>query len=738
MIDYPSTPTVDQVDDYHGHRVADPYRWLEDDHAPETAAWVAAQNALTRSWIDAVPQRDDLRAAVRDRWDIPRRGAPWRRGGWWFQLRNTGLQNQDVLWTAPRRRGGAAATDAGDGPNTGTAADVPPGDPAWRVLIDPNTMSEAGTVALSGLAASFDGGLVAYATSEAGSDWLTWHVRDVATGRDHPDELRWSKFSPAAWTADGAGFFYAAYDAPAVGETFTGTNRNQRLWYHRLGTVQDEDALVYARPDQPEWGFPPSTSADGRWLIVYVWQGTEPRNRVYVARLDDGVPTTLVPLLDDFDAAYDPIGVVGDRLLLRTDHGAPRGRVVSVPLPAGAGHDGNSPRLTEIVPEGSGTLETVVLAGGDRPSDALVGVVLEDASSRLRRWRLDSAGAPAGPAADLPLPDLGTVGAVTARHDSPVVHATVTTFTTPPQVHRFDVRTGARTSVFVPRSSGAGTGAGAPERGEPVTEQVWFCSADGTRVPMFIVHRGDVDPSGGPRPTILYGYGGFNIAITPAYRPAWAAWVERGGVLAVPNLRGGGEFGRDWHDAGRLARKQNVFDDAIAAAEHLIAAGWTTPAQLAITGGSNGGLLVGACMTQRPDLFGAAVPEVGVLDMLRFHRFTIGWGWQSDYGNPDDPDDFAVLHAYSPLHRLRSGMRYPATLVTTGDHDDRVVPGHSFKFAAALQAAQGGDAPVLIRIETDAGHGAGKPAAKAVDERADVLAFLVATVGDPAAVPRAG
>jgi prolyl oligopeptidase len=706
---YPAAPTADVVDDYHGTPVADPYRWLEDPDAPATRDWIGAQNRLTQGWLAEVEQRAGLRRQLRLRWDVPRRGAPWRRGSWWFQLRNTGLQDQDVLWVAADISG------------------PPEDDGAWQVLLDPNALSEEGTTSLSAFHVTRDGRLAAYATSDAGSDWMTWRVLEVPSGHVRDDVVTWSKFSTAAWTGDGGGFFYAAYDPPGQAEALRAANRDQKLWFHRLGTSQDADVLVYARPDEPEWGFLPWVSRDGRWLVVTVWRGTDPQNRIYVADLGEDasaeVPTDLTPVLDAGDASYDVVAVRDGQLVLRTDLDAPRGRIVRIPL-------GSGPvEITELVPETAATLEDVRLAGGESHSEPLlVGLCLEDAHHRLRRWRVDGS-----PLDDLDLPSLGSVGALATAPDDLLVHVTFATFTTPSAVLRFDGATGDRSVVFDPTAVATPAGSAGIDRPEAtaVTEQVWVTSADGTRVPMFLVHRAGVTPGTGPHPTLLWGYGGFNIPITPMYRTPWAVWVARGGVLAVPNLRGGGEFGRDWHDAGRLANKQHTFDDAIAAAEWLTAQGWTTPQQLAVSGGSNGGLLVGACITQRPELFGAAVAEVGVLDLLRFHRFTIGWGWRSDYGDPDDPAGFAVLRAYSPLHNLRPGTAYPATLLLTGDHDDRVVPAHSFKFAAALQAAQGADAPILIRVETDAGHGAGKPTTKIIDERTDVLAFLVRAIGDP-------
>jgi len=674
---YPHARRGDVVDTHHGTLVADPYRWLEDTDAPDTRAWIAAQNRLTRSWLDGVPARERIRERLTALWDHARAGVPWRRGDRWFQLRNTGLQNQSVLWTMD-------AADAGG-----------------RVLLDPNLLSPDGTVSLSAAAVSEDGALLAYATSDAGSDWMTWHVRDVETAADRPDVLEWSKFSGAAWTADGSGFFYSAYDPPERGAAYEARNLGQRLHHHRLGDRQEDDRLVYARPDEPEWGFDPDVTEDGRWLLVHVWQGTDRRNRIYLADLAAGGDVR--PLLDDFDAGYEVVGAVDRVLYVRTDLDAPRGRIVAIEI--------DRPQRDawrEVVPEAADTLERVALVG-----DRLVAVYLRDASSRIRLFALD--GAPAGA---VELPGLGTVDALAGRQADRALHFTFSSFTRSTSVHRHDLATGA-TSVV--RDAALAVDGYA-------TEQVFATSADGTPVPMFLVRRAEATP-GTPAPTLLYGYGGFNIPVTPSCKVWWLVWLELGGVLAVANLRGGGEYGEAWHDGGRLANKQNVFDDFAACARWLVDEGWTSPARLAINGGSNGGLLVGACMTQRPELYGACVPEVGVLDMLRFHTFTIGWGWASDYGTVDDPEQFSTLLAYSPVHNVRPGTAYPPTLITTGDHDDRVVPGHSFKFAAALQSAQTGEAPVLVRVETDAGHGVATPTGKLIDQRADVLAFLVRALG---------
>ncbi len=689
---YPLTRTVEQVDVYHGRTVPDPYRWLEDPDSPDSRAWIAAQNALTHEWLGGVAGRDELRARLTKLWDHPRAGAPWRRGEVWFQLRNTGLQNQDVLWTM-------ATADA-----------------EGQVLLDPNALSEDGTVALTGLSATNDGRLLAYATSASGSDWLTWRVRDVASGEDLGDIVSWSKFSGAAWTPDGAGFFYAAYDEPEEGSAYEATNRDQRLWYHRLGTSQSDDLLVYARPDQPEWGFWPEVSDDGRWLVLHVSHGTERRNRLYYVDLAgwtplDGPPADdqVVRLLDDFDAAYAFVGNDDTVFYLQTDLQAPRERIVAVDVTRPQRDD-----WRELVAEGDDTLENARVVG-----DRIFGVYLHHATHRVRRFRLNGSGD-----GEVALPGLGSVISLSGRRQDDALYGTFVSFTRPEEVFRHPIGGEETTRFWAPEVDF--------DADALRTDQVFVTSRDGTRLPMFVVHRADVSPPpdtaacqfGAEQPALLYGYGGFNIPVTPAFKPEWLVWVERGGILAVPNLRGGGEYGQRWHDSGRLANKQNVFDDAVAAAEWLIDHRWTRPERLAISGRSNGGLLAGACLTQRPDLFGAAVPEVGVLDMLRFHTFTIGWGWASDYGTSDDPEQFETLLAYSPLHNLRDGASYPATLVTTGDHDDRVVPGLSFKFAAALQHAQGGEAPILLRVETQGGHGAGKPTAMLIAERADVLAFL--------------
>ncbi len=684
---YPAAPTADQVDDFHGTRIADPYRPLEDTDAPATRAWIAAENALTEQVLAANPERPAIREQLARVWDHPRAGVPWRRGSRWFQLRNTGLQDQDVLWTAGR---------------PDTADDATADD---RILLDPNTLGRDGTTTLAEADVSDSGELVAIATGEAGSDWRTWTVLCTATREALPDRLTWSKFSCAAWTADDAGFFYGAYPAPAAGDSLEAPNRDMELRYHRLGTDQADDVLVFATPHEPEWGFQPEVADDGRLLVISVWRGTDPESRLYVADLGAGGGVEAIevrPLLDAADARYDHVATVDGIVYLSTDRDAPLGRVIAIPADA-APDDASAVR--EVIAETGDALEHVVLAG-----NRLACVYLHDAHHRLAIHELDGTFV-----ADVRLPGIGMVTGLAGRREDEDLYLALASFLAPATV--LAVRMADATVREVRRPSLAWDPA------DFETEQVFVASPDGTRIPLFLSRRRDVQPTGDVR-TLLYGYGGFHVPIGPSFKPEWLTWMARGGLLAVASLRGGAEYGKAWHDAGRLANKQNVFDDFAACARWLAASGWTTSDRIAISGRSNGGLLVGATLTQHPELIGAALAEVGVMDMLRFHRFTIGWGWTSDYGCAEDPEQFPWLMAYSPLHAIRRGTAYPPTLVTTGDHDDRVVPGHSFKFAAALQAAQAVDAPVLIRVDMDAGHGAGKPVGKQLDERSDVLAFL--------------
>jgi len=674
---YPDSPRVSQVDDYHGVKVTDPYRWLEDLDSSQTRAWVEAQNQVTSAFLAAIPEREPLRERLRELWDYRRYGVPVRHGGRYFFTRNDGLQDQDVLYRV----------------------DTPDGEP--RLLLDPNTLSPDGTVALTGWSVSEDGRLLAYGLSSGGSDWQEWRVREVETGRELPDHLKWVKFSAAAWTHDDLGFFYSRYDEPREGRPLEEANFYQKLYYHRLGAPQSADELIYQRPDSKKMGFIASVSEDGRYLLIHAWRGTETENAFFYQDLrQPGSP--VVELLGGFDAAYAFIANDGPRFWFHTDLGAPRGRVIEIDL-----RDPARERWRELVPQGEETLQ-----GATCLNETLVVHYLKDAHSQVRQYGMDG-----GFLREVELPGLGTVEGFTGRCKDRETFYGFNGYTTPDTIYRYDLETGEATVFRRPEIRGF-------DAGRYETRQVFFPSKDGTRIPMFITARKGLKLDGS-NPTYLYGYGGFNVSLTPTFSPAHVAWMERGGVYAVANLRGGGEYGEEWHLAGSKLKKQNVFDDFIAASEWLIANGYTSPRRLAIAGYSNGGLLTAACMVQRPDLYGAVLVGVGVLDMLRFHKFTIGWGWTSDYGSPDDPADFQAIYAYSPYHNLKPGTAYPPTLITTADHDDRVVPGHSFKFAAALQRDNAGPHPTLIRIETRAGHGGGKPVSKKIEETADEFAFLL-------------
>ncbi|RMG94012.1 MAG: S9 family peptidase [Deltaproteobacteria bacterium] len=680
--EYPETRRLDLVETLHGVDVADPYRWLEDLDSEETRAWIEAQNELTFGYLEKIPARNAIRARLTELWDYERYGLPTRRGGRYFYSKNDGLQNQSVLYVT---------------------SDL---DEEGRVLLDPNKLSEDGTVALSGIAISEDGRYLAYGVSKAGSDWQEWFVRDVETGKDLDDHLRWIKFSGASWTKDGKGFFYSRYDAPKEGENeYAGVNYYQKLYYHRVGTPQAEDELVYERKDHKEWGFDGEVTEDGKYVIIHVRVGTDPKNGIFYRRLRPSKSRLgggrVVELLRDFDAEYVFVGNDGPVFWFRTDKDAPRGKVIAV--------DTRRPEPSNwkvVVPETDATLESVSVVG-----NRFFAKYLRDAKSQVEVYTLSGKHE-----RTVELPGMGTVYGFGGRRKDKETFYGFTSFTMPATIYRYDIGSG-RSEVW--RKP--------PLKFDPadfVTEQVFYRSKDGTKVPMFVSRRKDVTPNG-ERPTYLYGYGGFNIPITPSFSVPNLVWMEMGGVYAVANLRGGGEYGETWHQAGTKHRKQNVFDDFAWAAKWLIEQGWTKPSRLAIGGRSNGGLLAGASIVQHPELFGAALVGVGVLDMLRFHKFTIGWAWVSDYGSPDDPEDFKALLAYSPYHNVRDGVAYPATLIYTADHDDRVVPAHSYKFAAALQHAQAGPAPILIRIDTKAGHGAGKPTTKMIEEWTDLWAFLV-------------
>jgi prolyl oligopeptidase len=678
-LNYPKTKKGDQVDDYFGTKVADPYRWLEDDNSAETKAWVEAQNKVTFAYLNQIPQREQIKKRLTELWNYEKYSAPFKQGNKYFYYKNDGLQNQSVLYVTD------SITDKG------------------RVLLDPNKLSTDGTVALSGLSISDDGKLMAYGLASAGSDWQEWRFRQVETGQDLPDVLKNIKFSGASWSKDGQGVYYSRFPEADEKSKLTTINYYQKLYYHQLGTPQTEDWLIYERPDDKEMGVGGFVTEDGNWLVIYVTKGTSPRNMIYFKNLTmERAP--ILPLVDKFEADYSFIGNDGSIFYFRTDENAPRGRIVSVDVLQ------SNPQWKEVVPQAVETLESVEFI-----NNQFVGNYLKDAYTQFRIYDIDGKFV-----RNVELPGIGTSGGFGGKRYDTETFYTYSSFNAPPTIYRYDMKSG-KSEIF--RQSNVKFNPGDYE-----VKQVKYKSKDGTTVPMFIVHKKGLKLNG-QNPALLYGYGGFNISLTPGFSVSRLVWMEMGGVFAMPSLRGGGEYGEEWHEAGTKLKKQNVFDDFIAAAEFLLKNKYTSPKKLAISGGSNGGLLVGATLNQRPDLFGAALPAVGVMDMLRFHKFTIGRAWTSDYGSSENPEEFKALYAYSPLHNIKKGTKYPSVLVTTADHDDRVVPAHSFKYAATLQEMQGGNKPVLIRIETKAGHGAGKPTAKVIEETADVYGFLFRELG---------
>ncbi|HEX6574447.1 MAG TPA: prolyl oligopeptidase family serine peptidase [Gemmatimonadaceae bacterium] len=720
---YPAARRGTQVDDYHGTKISDPYRWLEDTDSPETRAWVEAENKLTFGYLAAIPERAAIRNRLTQVWNYPKYDTPTKVDDRLFFSENSGLLNQSILY-------------------------VKDGNKASRVLLDPNTLSTDGTVALSITEPSPNGKLLGYAVQFAGSDWQEIRVRDVESARDMRDTLKWVKFSGISWTRDNKGFFYEGYDPQTSGNKLTNVVRNQRIYYHKIGTPQSADLIVYDRKDQPDWLFDTQVTDDGTFAIITINQGSDPKTRLYFIFLDNpkkpSITAPVVRLIDDTESENTFIDNLGDYFLVRTDRGAPKGQVVQIDI-----NNSDPRRWVSVIPEGRDALVSSHVIGKH-----LVLEYLQDAHSSLRIYGLPidrpqrqadrrvpptgippqrqgrtpapsddrrQLSAPGYPFVDeIQLPGLGSVGRITGREDDNEMYYSFTSFLAPSSIYKYDMKKRTNELFKTPKLP--------VDVSQFETRQVFFESKDGTRVPMFItMKKGTV--LDGANPTILYGYGGFNVAETPSFSAANLVWMEMGGIYAVANIRGGSEYGKAWHEAGMLDKKQNVFDDFIAAAEYLIKEKYTSTPRLAISGGSNGGLLVGAVLNQRPDLFGAALPAVGVMDMLRFQKFTIGWAWTSDYGSSDNPQEFEILRAYSPLHNIKPGTKYPATLITTADHDDRVVPGHSFKYAATLQAAQAGSAPVLIRIETNAGHGAGKPTSKRIEEAADRFAFLVKNLG---------
>ena len=681
---YPHTRSLDLVEEQFGEKVADPYRWLENDvrSDAEVRAWVGEQNGITQSYLQTLPGRDVFAARLKKLFNFERIGNPRKAGERYFFTRNNGLQNQSVLMV----QDGASGTP--------------------RVLIDPNKWAKDGATALAEWQPSGDGRYLAYAVQDGGTDWRTIRIVDATTGEATADEIRWVKFSQIAWTNDHAGFFYSRFAEPQKGAAFQSLNTNQSVWYHRVGTAQAEDRLIYQTPDRPLLGHSAHVTDDGRYVLITSSGGTDDRYELNVGHLPaNGAVAKSVrfkTLVAGLNYNWQLAGSVGSTFYFLTNRDAPRGRLVTLD----ADHPGSD--LREIVAQTSDTMVGASLVGA-----RMIVAYLGDARSEAELRELD--GRLVSP---IRLPSIGTAAGFGGKGGDAETFYTFSSFASAPSVYRFNTATGATELFFRPNV------AFDPEAFD--TNQVFYTSKDGTRIPMYVVKRKDT-PAGAP--TILYGYGGFNIAQTPAFNPTRLAWIEQGGVLAVANLRGGGEYGKDWHDAGRLAHKQNVFDDFIAAGEYLIGQGISAPGKLAIEGRSNGGLLVGAVVNQRPDLFAAAIPAVGVMDMLRFNRFTAGRYWVDDYGDPAKEADFKVLRSYSPYHNIADGKSYPAILVTTADTDDRVVPGHSFKYVAALQAAHIGDKPHLIRIETRAGHGTGKPTDKIIAETADLWSFVAKWTG---------
>ncbi len=679
-LSYPQTRTLDLVETQFGEKVADPYRWLENDVRtdPEVASWVAGENAVTNGYLAALPQRAWFGQRIKALMDYERFGLPQKAGKSYFYTRNSGLQNQAQLFV---RKGLTGAP---------------------RLLLDPNSWAKDGATALDDWEPSHSGKLLAYSVQDGGSDWRTVHVLDSASGKVLSDEVKWAKFTGIAWIGD-AGFLYSRFPAPKDGQAFQQLNKNQEVRFHRVGTPQSEDALVYATPDRPDLGHGAQVTHDGRWLVVSSQQGTDNKVEVHVMPLTKGKWGAAQTLVSGLENDWRLIEGMGDTLYFMTNKGAPRLKVAKVNLKTG--------QFTDIIPERAEVLERARIVG-----NRLILSYLKDAASTAEVVSLDGQ-----PVRHIALNAIGTASGFAGQPGDPETFYSFSSFNQPSAIYRFDAATGKSTPFAKPKLTF--------DPANYVIEQRFYASKDGTKIPLFLVRRKDVAVAGKPVPTLLYGYGGFDISLTPGFSAARMAWLEAGGAFAMANLRGGGEYGKAWHDAGRLNNKQNVFDDFIAAGEYLIAQGVTPKNGLAIQGGSNGGLLIGAVLNQRPDLFTAANAAVGVMDMLRFDRFTAGRYWVDDYGYPGKEADWHVLRAYSPYHNIRAGVAYPAVLVTTADTDDRVVPGHSFKYTAALQAADPAGKPHLIRIESRAGHGAGKPTDKVVAEGADVLSFMAQWTG---------
>ena len=686
-VSYPKTKKIEFTDTYHGMKVPDPYRWLEDDNSAETKEWVKAENMVTHAYLDAIPFRNKIRERLEKIWNFPRYGTPERENKYILFSKNDGMQNQSVLYIQDGLTG------------------VP------RVLLDPNKLSTNGTVALGSTAVSHDGKYFAYSIARAGSDWNEINVMDIESGKLLSDQIKWVKFSGISWRGDG--FYYSAYDAPASGLELSKKNEFHKVYFHKLGTTQDKDQLIYKNDNFPLRNYGASVTEDEQYLILSETASTD-GNTLYVKDLrktpdEKGYATDLMrgftKLNDGFEFEFNVIQNIKGKLLIQTNEGAPRNRLIMID-PANPAQK----NWITIVGEQKDVLQSSTVVG-----DRIITTYMKDASNKAYAYSLEGK-----LINEIAIPGIGSLGGFTGKPQDKVSFYSFTSFTVPTTIYKYDILKNKSEVYFQPKIDFNAK--------NYITKQVFYPSKDGTKIPMFLIYKKDLQLNG-TNPVYLYGYGGFNISLTPAFSTARLVWLEKGGILAIPNLRGGGEYGEEWHKAGTLLKKQNVFDDFIAAAEYLIKEKYTNANKLAIAGGSNGGLLIGACITQRPHLFKVALPAVGVMDMLRFHKFTIGWAWVGDYGSSDNSEQFEYLLKYSPLHNLQQGIAYPATLVTTADHDDRVVPAHSFKFAATLQEKNGGANPTLIRIETQAGHGAGKPTSKQIDEWADVWAFTFKNLG---------
>ncbi|MEI7597118.1 MAG: prolyl oligopeptidase family serine peptidase [Bacteroidota bacterium] len=675
---YPVSKKENVVDNYFGTEIADPYRWLENDTSAETGDWVKRQNAFTNNYLDAIPYRNNIKERLTKIWNYEKFSTPFKEGNYFFYYKNSGVQNQSVLYIQSDLKSEA------------------------KVFLDPNTLSNDGTLSLGEIKASNDGKYMAYTTSKAGSDWNEIMVREIPSGKELKDHLKWIKFSDIAWK--GNGFYYSCYDTPEKGSELSAKNEYHKVYYHKIGTDQSEDQLIFENKKFPLRNYTAQTTDDEKYLILYETETTD-GNSIFIKDLT-AEKSDFVKIADGFNFEYSVIEDINGKLLIKTSDNAGKYKLIAV--------DPKKPERSAwitILPEKEKEVLTSVLVINNK----IIATYMKDAASKSFVYDLNGK-----LIHEIILPTIGTVGGFSGKKDEPFAFYSFTSFTYPNTIFKYDIESNKSEVHQKPTVDFK------PEDYE--TKQVFYTSKDGTKIPMFIVHKKGLKLDGN-NPTLLYGYGGFNISLTPSFGASRLILLENNGVLAIANLRGGGEYGEAWHKAGTVLQKQNVFDDFIAAAEYLIKEKYTTPAKLAIQGGSNGGLLVGACMTQRPELFKVAFPAVGVMDMLRFHKFTIGWSWVGDYGSSDDATQFKYILGYSPLHNLKKGINYPATMVTTADHDDRVVPAHSFKFAATLQEKQTGNNPTLIRIDSNAGHGAGKPTAKVIEEYTDIYSFMFYNMG---------